>query len=192
MDDLVEGVVNKLKSAGVLYNTYIFFTSDNGWESGEHRIPDEKWQPYDESIHMPLLVRGPGVVAGSTTNKLVLNTDYLPTFTNLAGIQRPSYVDGRSLAPVLKGRATTWRTAILLERRDFRKPYTGYSGIRASDGSKYLEYEGGFREFYDLNTDLYELSNSYHAATPPTSLAARVQALKGCAGDSCRAAENGQ
>lgn len=189
LDDLVGAVVNKLKSAGVLNNTYIFFTSDNGLEIGEHRIPLAKRQPYEESIHMPLLVRGPGVAAGSSTDKLALNTDFLPTFTNLAGVETPSYVDGRSLRPVLKRRATTWRTAVLLERRDFANPDTGYSGIRTSDGSKYIEYEGGFRERYDLNTDPYELSNSYDAATPPTELAARVQALKGCAGKSCRAAE---
>jgi N-acetylglucosamine-6-sulfatase len=192
MDDLVEGVVNKLKSAGVLDNTYIFFTSDHGWESGEHRIRSKKWQPYEESIHVPLLVRGPGVAAGSTTNELVLNTDFLPTFANLAGIKRPGYVDGRSLRPVLKGRATMWRTAILLERRDFSNPDAGYDGIRTSNGSKYLEYEGGFREFYDLNTDPYELSNTYNATNPPTSLADRLQALKVCARDACRAAEDGQ
>ena len=136
-------------------------------------------------------MRGPGVAADSTADKLALNTDYLPTFTSLAGIRRTSYADRRSLRPVLEGRATTWRTAILLERRDFREPYTGYSGIRTSDGSKYMEYEVGFRELYDLNTDPYELSNSYNAANPPTELASRVQALKGCAGKSCRTAENG-
>jgi N-acetylglucosamine-6-sulfatase len=192
MDDLVEGVVNSLMGAGVLDNTYIFFTSDNGWESGEHRMRSKKGQPYDESIHVPLLVRGPWVAAGSSTNALVLNTDFLPTFANLAGIKRPGYTDGRSLRPVLKGRATTWRTAILLERRDFKNPDTEHNGIRTSNGSKYLEYEGGFRELYDLNTDPYELSNNYDATTPPTNLVARLQALKGCAGDSCRAAENGQ
>ena len=66
---------------------------------------------------MPLLVRGPGVAAGSSTKKLTLNTDFLPTFTDLAGIKTPSYVDGRSLRPVLKGSAVNWRTAILLEAR---------------------------------------------------------------------------
>jgi arylsulfatase A-like enzyme len=105
----VEGVVNKLESAGVLNNTYIFFTSDNGFERGEHRIFDGKRLPYEESIHMPLLVRGPGVAAGSTTDKLVLNTDFFPTFADLGGIQTPSYVDGRSLRPVLNGSATTSR-----------------------------------------------------------------------------------
>ena len=94
VDDLVAGVVKKLGRAGVLNNTYIFFTSDNGWEIGEHRITQGKRRPYEESIRIPLLVRGPGVAAGSSTEKLVLNTDFLPTFTDLAGVQTPGYVEG--------------------------------------------------------------------------------------------------
>jgi len=188
LDDLVKGVENKLKDAGVLNNTYIFFTSDNGWEVGEHRIGSGKGLPYEESIHMPLLVRGPGVKAGSLTSNLTLNTDFLPTFTDLAGVKTPSYVDGRSLRPVLKGKgATPWRTAVLLE---YNAKSTSYYAIRTSEGSKYIVYKGGFRELYNLKTDPYELSNSYDASRPPTSLKARLKALKGCAGASCRAAEN--
>jgi N-acetylglucosamine-6-sulfatase len=188
LDDLVEGVVKELKSAGVLGKTYIFFTSDNGWQRGEHRIPKRKRQFYEESIRVPLLVRGPEVAAHSVTSKLALNTDFLPTFTDLAGTQTPSYVDGRSLRPILEGSVTTWRTAILLERRDFGNATTSY-GIRTSGNYKYIEYEEGFRELYDLNTDPYELSNHYDATRPPAKLAARLQELKGCAGDSCRTVE---
>jgi N-acetylglucosamine-6-sulfatase len=197
VDDLVEGVVNKLTNTGMLSNTYVFLTSDNGWHHGEHRIREGKWRPYEEDIHMPLLVRGPGVAAGSTTSKLALNTDYLPTLTDLAGTQRPSYVDGRSLRPVLSGSATAWRSAILLEGAQHgltgsSKSMPAYSGVRTSDGSKYVEYDGGVvRELYYLRTDPYELSNEYAAAAPPTTLASRLQALKGCAADSCRTAENG-
>src|SRR5829696_84661 len=90
LDDLVEGVVNKLQSSGQLSNTYIVFTSDNGYHLGEHRIPKSKGRPYEEDIHTPLLIRGPGVTAGSSTEELVLNTDYFPTFTELAGIPTPS------------------------------------------------------------------------------------------------------
>jgi N-acetylglucosamine-6-sulfatase len=194
LDDLVKDVVNELGKAGVLDKTYIFFTSDNGWENGEHRIPNGKKDAYEESIHMPLLVRGPGVAHGSTTKKLTLNTDFLPTFTDLAGVATPSYVDGRSLRPVLKGSATTWRTAILLEARYLGAASStmSFSGIRTSDGSKYVEYKGGFRELYDLKKDPYELRNSYNAANRPTELAARLQALKNCSRGSCRAAENGR
>ena len=104
----------------MLSNTYIVFTSDNGWHHGEHRIQPGKGRPYEESVRVPLVVRGPGVAAGSSTDKLVLNTDYFPTFMDLAGAQTPSYVDGRSLLPVLTGSTTTsWRTAILIEGRGY-------------------------------------------------------------------------
>src|SRR5215213_2169644 len=94
VDDLVAGVVNTLDTtktpnvSNALDNTYIFFTSDNGFHHGEHRVAQQKWRPYEEDMHMPLLVRGPGVAAGSTTSKLALNTDYLPTFTTLLAPRR--------------------------------------------------------------------------------------------------------
>jgi N-acetylglucosamine-6-sulfatase len=190
LDDVVEGVVTKLKSAGVLKDTYIFFTSDNGFEMGEHRIVFGKREPYEESIHMPLLVRGPGVAADSTTKKLVLNIDFLPTFADLAGIKRPGYVDGRSLRPLLNSSATTWRNAILLEVR-FERPSNKkrFYAIR-TDRRKYIEYGGGPRELYD--PDRHEVRNIYNTHPPTRKLAARLQALRGCAGDSCRAAENGR
>jgi N-acetylglucosamine-6-sulfatase len=194
VDDLVAGVVGTLKDKGVLSSTYIFFTSDNGWHEGEHRIQQGKWRPYEEDIHMPLVVRGPGVAAGSTTYKLVLNTDYLPTFTDLAGEQIPHYVDGRSLRPVLDGSVTSWRSAILLEAAANHSQ--AYRGIRTVSTNtitkrKYVEYAGGARELYNLETDGYELTNSYDAAAPPTSLAMRLQALKVCAAYTCRTAEDG-
>ena len=190
LDDLVEGVVDKLRAEEALRNTYVVFTSDNGWQEGEHRIPKEKTQPYEESSRVPLIIRGPGVQADSPTHKLALNTDFFPTFTDLAGMQTPSYVDGRSLRPVLNGSATTWRSAILMERRSGD---ASFYGIRASGGRKYLEYGGGFRELYDLNSDPYERVNTYYnTSSPPAYLAARLDALKSCSGDTCRAAENGQ
>jgi arylsulfatase A-like enzyme len=186
---LVAAVVNKLDSVGALGNTYVVFTSDNGFHLGEHRIPSGKARPYEESIHVPLLVRGPGVRLGSTTDKLVLNTDFLPTFTDLAGITTPPYVDGRSLRPVLMESATSWRTAILLEARKNRDFDVDYYGIRTTT-SKYVEYEGGERELYTLSTDPYEMRSTPTSSSAP-SLQTRLQALKGCAADSCRAAENG-
>jgi arylsulfatase A-like enzyme len=193
LDDLVGGVVGKLRDSGQLSNTYIVFTSDNGWHHGEHRIPEGKSRPYEESIRMPLLIRGPGVQAGSTTNELVVNTDYLPTFTDLAGISTPGYVDGRSLRPILEGStSTTWRTAFLLElkaQRNGDRP--ALYGVRTSDGKKYIEYRDGERELFDLSRDPYELRDYYSAGAPPTGLASRIDALKTCAGTSCRSAENG-
>jgi N-acetylglucosamine-6-sulfatase len=65
------------------------------------------------------------------------------------------------------------------------------TGIRTSDGKKYIEYEGGFKELHDLKTDPYELNNSYDANASPADLATRLQALKDCAGATCRMAEGG-
>jgi N-acetylglucosamine-6-sulfatase len=190
LDDLVAGIVGKLGERGVLSNTYVFFTSDNGWHGGEHRIPKEKVRPYEEDIRMPLLVRGPGVEAHRQAHKLVLDTDYLPTFTSLAGVHTPNYVDGRSLQPVLKGNTTAWRSAILLEAAARYSP--AYRGIRTSDGRKYVEYAGGKGELYHLDRDPYELRDSYDPNNPPATLAKRLKKLRSCAAESCRAAENGQ
>jgi arylsulfatase A-like enzyme len=192
LDDLVAGVVGKLREKRVLDNTYIFFTSDNGFHMGEHRITAGKGRPYEESVRVPLLARGPGVAAGRHAQKLALNTDYLPTFTDLAGAQTPSYVDGRSLRPVLKGNDTAWRSAVLLEAHDAPRNTPPYSGIRTSSGRKYVKYAGGKKELYDLGHAPYELHNSYDPNSPPAILATRLQALKSCAKDGCRAAENGR
>src|ERR671910_755194 len=213
LDDMVAGIVRKLKDRGVMGNTYVFFTSDNGWAEGEHRRPGGKANSYEEDIHMPLLVRGPDpavgaapiVRPGSTTNKLALNNDYLPTFTDLACppsnpcdaqvTQNWSYVpDGRSLRPVLEGNATSWRSAVLLEAHQGPWTYAAAtsSGIRTVGTSKqkYIEYEGGAREFYNLGTDPYELTNKYPASRP-AGLASRLQALKTCKAAACAVAENG-
>jgi N-acetylglucosamine-6-sulfatase len=195
VDDLVRGVADTLRATDEMRNTYIFFTSDNGFYHGEHRIQKEKWRPYEEDIRVPLLVRGPGVAAGSTTRRIALNTDYLPTFTDLAGTRTPSYADGRTLEPVLGGTATRWRSAVLLEAAAHYSP--AYKGIRTigiggAPGRKYVEYSGGARELYNLDVDPREKTNHYSSSSPvAASLAARLRALKDCAGDACFRAENG-
>jgi N-acetylglucosamine-6-sulfatase len=208
VDDLVEGVVNELKTtktpngSNALANTYIFFTSDNGFHHGEHRVPEQKWRPYEEDVRMPLLVRGPGVAAGATTYKLALNTDYMPTFMDLAcpsasscDSQNWSYVpDGRSLEPVLHGGVTTWRSAVLLEASaNYSPPYRGIRTVNAGADPKrkYVEYKDGQRELYDLDQDPRERTNRYAPSPVVDALHARLQALKTCAGENCFTAENG-
>ena len=195
VDDLVEGVVDTLKKPTPdgtipLDNTYILFTSDNGFFHGEHRIPLEKYRPYEEDIRVPLMVRGPGIKAGSTTGKLALNTDYLPTFARLANTPKPTYVDGRSLRGVLDGSVTTWRHAILIEGPQYQTvpPYGGIPTLDANSQWKYVEYGGtSERETYYLGSDPRELDNK---SVPPAGLAARLDALRVCKEVTCRAAEN--
>ena len=174
------GVVSTLKNKGVMGKTYIFFTSDNGWNEGEHRIPSGKQRPYQEDIHVPLLVRGPGIAAGSVaSHKMALNTDYFPTFMDLADMRTPDFVDGRSLRRILKGNATpTWRTAILLEGGRLRSP--SFRGILSSE-RKYVAYDGGKKELYNLGRDPHELNNRHPATKPRPWQVSRLRALKNCA-----------
>ena len=115
VDEMVGAVVEELGAAGELENTYIFFSSDNGWFGGEHRIQSAKNRAYEESARVPLFVRGPGVAAGMKTKKLTLNTDFTSTFAELVGATFPA--DGRSLVPLLQGEEpSSWRSSVLLEK----------------------------------------------------------------------------
>src|SRR5215216_4839062 len=115
VDEMVGSLVQELEAAGELENTYIFFTSDNGWFQGEHRVQSTKNRPYEESARVPLFVRGPGVSAGTKMEKLALNTDLAPTFADLADASFPA--DGRTLVPLLGGEEpASWRSSVLLEK----------------------------------------------------------------------------
>src|SRR5918993_889669 len=118
VDDMVGDLVGALQASGELDNTYIFFTSDNGFHLGQHRLGAGKWTPYEEDIRVPLIVRGPGVPEGETLHHMVLNNDLAPTFADLAGAKTPHFVDGRSLVPLLDEDPVPpedWRQRFVLE-----------------------------------------------------------------------------
>ncbi|MFD0888857.1 sulfatase, partial [Streptosporangium algeriense] len=80
VDDLVGSLVETLRVAGKLDDTYLFFASDNGFHLGQHRLAQGKTTPFDESIRVPLVVRGPGVRAGGSVGAMAANVDLAPTF----------------------------------------------------------------------------------------------------------------
>lgn len=220
VDELVAGLVETLGSVGALENTFLFFTSDNGFHQGEHRLAEGKQTPYGESIRVPLLVRGPGVPAAATVAAMALNVDLGPTVAALAGVAAPEFVDGRSLAPFLGGappgawrrvglvehfgtvdnwarhatRVTKDRDDPAVERAEVGRalPVPPYAGLRTAE-LLYVEYETGERELYDLRSDPHELENLAAGAAPATleALAARLGELRDCEADGCRAAEEG-
>jgi len=105
-----------LQTNGQLDNTYIVFTSDNGFHLGQFRMPSGKQTAYDFDIHLPLIVRGPGVPRGRTVDQVAGNVDLAPTMAAMGGAVVPSFVDGRSLLPLLTGAApASWRNAYLVE-----------------------------------------------------------------------------
>ena len=157
------------QETGELGNTYIIFTTDNGFHQGQHRlVGGDKKTPYEEDIGVPLMVRGPGVPAGAVREQLVINNDLAPTIADLAGASTPAFVDGSSFAPLLGGSPpSSWRQAFLEEGW----PAGGTTvptnkGVR-TQGHMYVEYETGERELYDLNADPYQLQSI--PRTRPTS-----------------------
>src|SRR5262249_38196856 len=99
VDDGVKQVIDTLGGLHRLRNTYIIFTSDNGFFFGEHRLIGGKFLAYEPSTHLPFLIRGPHIRPGSESGELVGNIDIAPTILELAGVKPDKSIDGRSMVP---------------------------------------------------------------------------------------------
>ncbi|MEM9365705.1 MAG: sulfatase [Planctomycetota bacterium] len=110
VDDGVGRVLDYLEESGLADNTIVIYSSDQGWYLGDHGWFDKRWM-YEESLKTPLLVRWPGVTeAGSTSDAIVSNLDFAETFLDLAGVDVPADMQGRSLVPLLQGETPEdWR-----------------------------------------------------------------------------------
>ena len=117
VDDMVESIVGALGETGQLDNTYVIYSSDNGFHMGEHRLIAGKDTPYDEDIRVPMVMRGPGVPAGARIEAVVGNIDLAPTIAQIAAAESPDFVDGRSFLPLFQAPDLPWREAFLIERR---------------------------------------------------------------------------
>lgn len=98
VDELVEAVVDELKTRGLYENTYIIFTSDNGYHLGQFSMPYDKRQPYETDIRVPFIVVGPNVRAKVVVEKPIALIDLAPTIFNWANIDEPEWLDGESFA----------------------------------------------------------------------------------------------
>jgi arylsulfatase A-like enzyme len=207
VDRMVGRLLRRLRALGVARNTYVVFSSDNGFHLGQHRLTPGKLTAYDPDVRVPLIVTGPGVAAARTVDAMVENTDLCPTFAELAGAPAPPNADGRSLVPLLRpdadpAAAAAWRDAILVEHHgnvggfgDPDAPLAGsgnppsYEALR-SRGELYVEYADGERELYDLTSDPFQLDN-LAAEVPPERLArlsAELAQMAGCGAAECWAA----
>lgn len=211
VDELLEKIVNSLEDTGELSSTFVVFTSDNGFHMGQHRLRQGKQTAYEEDIHVPLVIRGPGVPARHSVSHLALETDLAPTFANWASVIAPGFVDGRSLVPLLGKREPSlehWRQGVLIEHYPGPEPYASkfekmlfeakakphlaaYKAVR-SNQYLYVEYQSAERELYELRKDPDELHNIVKEADP--ALVKRLSAWIGhvaqCSGAGCRVAED--
>lgn len=196
VDEGVARICKALDESGRAQETYVFFTSDNGYMQGEHRLTDVKLHPYEESIRVPLIVRGPGVPAGVVVDKLVVNVDCTPTIVEIAQAKAGIEPEGRSLLPLIARPDSEWRTDLLLEC-----PIFHFRGVR-TETYAYVEYdynEDGVVddvELYNLKRDEFhptpdpfELENRAREkcyASLMATLSARLAKLKNGSGAACR------
>jgi arylsulfatase A-like enzyme len=191
VDRAVGRVVAELQRTGQLDRTLLVFTSDNGYFYGEHRLPREKILPYEPSIRVPLVIRGPGVPAGVHRPQLVSNQDLAPTILDYTNVEPGLREDGTSLFPLMREPGDELGRDLLIEGFYRRKTARAisFSGVR-SRHYFYAEYTDGERELYDLAHDPDELVNRDLEARYSgieAQLAARLARLRSCAGRSCLA-----
>jgi N-acetylglucosamine-6-sulfatase len=170
VDRMIGAVESALADHGLTRNTYLVFSSDNGFHIGQYRLMPGKMTAFDTDIHVPLVVVGPGVPAGRRTAAMAENVDLAKTFAAMGGTRMPG--DGHSLLSLLHGRRPhAWRNAVLVEHHgprwsnldpDRQRPASGnpttYRAMRTRD-FLYVEYADGERELYDLRRDPFELDN---------------------------------
>lgn len=196
VDEHVRRLVATLRRTGQERNTLILFTSDNGWLHGEHRVPGDKFLPYEESLRVPLLLAGPGVARRRTVGGQVADIDLAPTILAAARARAGRTQDGVSLLPAARDPRRRPRRAIAIQapRPLFDSPTMpqqwdqAYRGVR-TDRWKYVVYRAtGEEELYDLRRDRHELNNL--AADPAhgavkSALAAKLRRLERCRGRAC-------
>ncbi len=190
VDDNLARLFDYLKKNGLLDNTIIIYTSDQGMMLGEHDYIDKRWM-YDESMRMPFIMRYPPLIKpGSTNTYLINNSDFAPTMLALAGTKAPTQMQGHSFAAALEGKPLTdWRTATYyrywmhlmhhdnpahfgIRTADYKLIfYYGQPESESTNGKLSMPWKKGESykieptppawEFYDLRADPQENHNEY-------------------------------
>ena len=175
VDDNLGRVLEYLDQTGLAKNTVVIYSSDQGFYLGEHGWFDKRWI-YEESLRTPFIVRWPGTVKPGTFNRdIVSNLDFAETFLDIAGVPVPSDMQGRSLVPLLKGRAPAdWRKSFYYHYYEFPAVHSvrRHYGVVTPEFKLIHFYEPDVNEWemYDRKKDPMELKSIY---ADPKQAAAR-------------------
>lgn len=196
VDDHVAQLVKVLRNTHQFQNTVIVFVSDNGWLQGQHRITGDKYLPYEESLRVPFILRGPGIPADRTINGQVSNVDFAPTLLDLAKAKPGRTMDGVSLMPAARNPAKVPNRAIEIEalaplfegdipNNAWDRPY---KGVRTNRYTYVIYKETGDEELYDRQLDPYQLQNVADQpayAAVKAHLVDKLAKLDDCKGRAC-------
>ncbi|MBN1599193.1 MAG: sulfatase [Bacteroidales bacterium] len=162
LDESIGKIIDYLKETGQYESTLIIYMGDNGFSFGEHGLIDKR-HFYEESTRVPLLVSCPELFKGGKVETgMIQNLDIAPTILEIFGLETPEQMQGKSFVPLLEGKKTEWRDKVFYEyywEENFPETPTTF-GIR-TDRYKYIRYWGIWdtNEFYDLESDPYEMNN---------------------------------
>ncbi len=167
VDEGIGKILKYLEEIGELDNTIIIYTSDQGFFLGEHGFFDKRFM-YEECQRMPLVMRYPKMIeAGSVTSAMSMNVDFAPTFLDIAGIDIPSEIQGRSLLSVLSHKGQTpedWRESVYYHYFEYPAEHSvkRHYGIR-TNRYKLIHFYNDIDEWemYDLLNDPKEMNNLY-------------------------------
>ena len=182
VDDSVGRVLDYLDQNGLAQNTIVIYSADNGWYLGDLGLYDKRFM-YEPGLKVPLLARGPGIKAGQVPVQFVSNTDLAPTFLDLAGLPIPPSMQGRSLAPLLRGETPAgWPTSFYY--RYYHDPghhnTVAHLGVRTATHKLIHFWKQDAWEMFDLTKDPNEQKNLLFgdAASRPPEVAAKFSELK--------------
>ena len=164
VDDGIGLVLDYLQKQGLLENTIVIYTSDQGFYLGEHGWYDKRFM-YEQSLSTPLLVRYPKEIQpGTVVESMVLNLDHAPTILDYAGISKPSDMQGESWRKLAAGQPIAWRDAIYYHYYEYPGPHNvkRHYGVR-TDRYKLIHFyhDADEWEMFDLQTDPDEMNSIY-------------------------------
>lgn len=197
VDDQIGRVLDYLEESGLMDNTLIVYTSDQGFLLGEHGLYDKRFM-YEESFRTPLVMRLPGGVRGDIA-EMVQNIDYAPTFLELAGVAVPDDIQGVSLLPLLRGEHPAgWRRSLYYHFYEYPAEHMvrRHYGVR-NDRWKLIHFYNDIDqwELYDLQEDPHELRNLYglpEYAAPRREMTDELVRLQTQYGDTLALRRNGR
>ena len=180
VDDGVGKILDYLDKNGLADNTIVKYSADNGWYLGDLGLYDKRFM-YEPGLKVPLLARGPGIKAGNTPAQFVANIDLAPTFLDLAGLPVPDSMQGRSLAPLLRGEAPSdWRTSVYY--RYYHDPgdhnTAAHLGVRTATHKLIYYWRKDAYEMFDLTKDPTEQHNLLFDQADEPAVAAKFAELK--------------
>jgi N-acetylglucosamine-6-sulfatase len=193
VDDMVGRIAVALNANAKLQNTIVIYTSDNGFSYYNHRAKG-KGVVYEESVRVPLIIRGPGIPLMQSRDQMASNVDVTATILAAAQVAAPHLADGRDLMPVMQNNTVLGRYRLLLQGPGITADppiASAWKAVRTLTDvySEPVTVNGVEREYYDLAVDPYQLVNKVDDpiyATRVVQMKTLLDALKTCAGTACK------